>query len=129
VIDLTRLDFDKDVMLILTVTGISGGKNFLNLKTLAGLTFPVHGYYPVPLFWTGYKGLNLPPEGHATYRLLIKTDGKPRHYSLKTPEIFTEFRLWVNGELLDRRGTLTGQEVLFMKPSLYNFIQIEIQLS
>ncbi len=81
----------------------------------------IQGYYPVPLFWTGYKGLALPSEGYATYRLLIKTDGKLRHYSLKTPEIFTGFRLWVNGELLDQRGILPGQEVLFMKPSLYNF--------
>lgn len=122
VIDLTRLDLDKDGYVNLDCNWDFRWEKLLEPEDPGWADVSgVHGYYPVPLFWTGYKGLNLPPEGHATYRLLIKTDGKPRHYSLKTPEIFTEFRLWVNGELLDRRGTLTGQEVLFMKPSLYNF--------
>ncbi len=86
-----------------------------------GDTSGIQGYYPVPLFWTGYRGLNLPSCGFATYRLKVKTRGDLRHYGLKTPEIFTEYRLWINGELIDQRGTIAGDKVRFMKPSVFTF--------
>jgi diguanylate cyclase (GGDEF)-like protein len=86
-----------------------------------GDTSGIQGYYPVPLFWTGYRGLNLPSCGCATYRLKVKTRGDLRHYGLKTPEIFTEYRLWINGELIDQRGSLAGDKVRFMKPSVFTF--------
>lgn len=86
-----------------------------------GDTSGIQGYYAVPLFWTEYKGLNLPSEGFATYRLQVKTRGNLRHYGLQTPEIFTEYRLWINGELIDQRGSLAGDKVRFMKPSVFTF--------
>jgi len=81
----------------------------------------IRGFYPVPLFWTSYKGLNLPSDGFCTYRLRIKTSGKCRNFGIKTPEIFTEYRLWVNGELIDQRGTFDEDIVRFMRPSVFTF--------
>jgi hypothetical protein len=53
------------------------------------------GYYPVPGYWTSYPNLSLPPEGSATYRVLVNTRGKNRPISLLIPEIFTEYRLFL----------------------------------
>lgn len=80
---------------------------------------PDHAYYPVPLFWTAYPGRNYPSVGYGTYRLIIRTSGKDRNYALKTPEIFTEYRLWINGGLVDQHGTIAGKEVRFLKPAVY----------
>ena len=81
----------------------------------------IQGFYPVPLFWTGYKGLNLLSAGCCTYRLHVKTSGRLKNYGLITPEIFTEYRLWINGELIDQRGSFNGGRVKFMKPDVFTF--------
>ena len=79
------------------------------------------GFYPVPLFWTSYRGLKLPSEGFGTYRLTIKTSGESRYYGIKTPEIFSRYRLWINGELIDERWDSDGGDALFLKPSFFVF--------
>lgn len=45
------------------------------------------------------------PHGDATYRAVILTDGVLRDYALELPEIFSRWRLWVNGVLLQSVGT------------------------
>lgn len=87
-------------------------------KEWSGIS-PDHGYYSVPLFWTAYPGRNLPSVGYGTYRLIIRTSGKDRNFALKTPEIFTEYRLWINGGLVDQHGTIAGKEIRFLKPAVY----------
>lgn len=79
------------------------------------------GYFTVPFYWTKYPGLDLPSYGSATYRLVVKTDGSPRLYGVKTPEIYTEYALWVNGDLLDANGNLTGDETVYLHPQIYDF--------
>lgn len=91
-------------------------KDFKNSTTIKPT-----GYYPVPMYWTKYKGLNLPAKGYATYRLKIITNGKLQSLGLKTPEIYTEFRLWINGNLLDEHGSFTDGKVKFLQPKTYSF--------
>lgn len=79
------------------------------------------GYYPVPLFWTKYKGLGLPARGNATYRLRIKTGDCQRPLSIMTPEIFSEYMLWINGMVIDRHGSFAEGRVRFLKPNVYSF--------
>lgn len=63
------------------------------------------GYYPLPLYWTKYTDLNLPAKGFATYRIRINVDETYKSLSIKTPEIYTEYRLWINGEIIDSYGS------------------------
>ena len=79
------------------------------------------GCYPVPKYWTTYKELGLSPEGNATYRLLIHVNGKNRPLSLLTPEIFTEYRLFINGELIDSHGTFARGRIRFLSQRVYTF--------
>ncbi len=78
-------------------------------------------YYPVPLFWTAYEGMNLPSKGFGTYRLIIKTSGQNRNYGIKLPELFSEYRFWINGELVDQRWDNDGKSALFLKPSYHTY--------
>lgn len=79
------------------------------------------GYYPVPKYWTKYKGLDLPSRGYATYRILIDTNGGTQPLSIKTPEIYTEYSLWVNGRLIDGNGSFAGRPVRYLRPDIYTF--------
>ncbi|MDC7234023.1 MAG: GGDEF domain-containing protein [Spirochaetales bacterium] len=73
-------------------------------------------YYPVPLFWTSYKGQDYERVGQGTYRLLIRTSQECQYYGIKLPEIFSEYRLWINSDLVDERWAGEGEKVLFLKP-------------
>jgi two-component system, sensor histidine kinase ChiS len=79
------------------------------------------GYYPVPGYWTSYPDLSLPPEGQATYRLRVHVREKNRTMSLLIPEIFTEYRLFVNGHLMDSHGRFADGRVRFLSPRIYTF--------
>ncbi len=76
-------------------------------------------YFPVPLFWTAYKDRNYNKAGQGTYRLTIITSGACRYYGISLPEIFSEYRFWVNGELVDERWGRDGENVLFLRPSTF----------
>lgn len=82
---------------------------------------PDHGFQPVPLFWTAYPDRRFPSVGYGTYRLIIKTSGKDKNLAVKTPEIFSEYRLWINGVLMDQHGTIAGTGIRFLKPAVYAF--------
>lgn len=79
------------------------------------------GYYAVPKYWTSYRGLNLPSQGDASYRLLIHVKEEKRLLSLLTPEIFTEYRLFVNGELIDSHGKFADGKIRFLSPRVFTF--------
>lgn len=79
------------------------------------------GYYQVPLFWTGYHDRGYPARGYATYRLLVKTNALHRPMSILTPEIFSEYKLWVNGKIIDQHGSFINKPVRFLKPDLFSF--------
>lgn len=90
------------------------------------------GYYALPSYWTKHQGLNLPSYGCATYRIVVKTDGAERLYSLRIPEIYTEYALWVNDELIDANGSFACKEPVYLHPRIYDFYseasEIEIVL-
>ncbi len=44
------------------------------------------------------------PHGQATYRTVVLLDGQPRDYALESTQIFSSWRLWVNGQLLQSVG-------------------------
>ncbi len=79
------------------------------------------GYYAVPLHWTKYRGLNLPPKGYATYRAIVQTNGSQEVLSIKTPEIYTEYSLWINGEIIDQHGSSIGKAPRYLHPHVYTF--------
>lgn len=79
------------------------------------------GYRKVPLYWTKYAGDDLPAKGLATYRLVIRTGKAAEELSLKIPEIYTEFSLWINGKPVDQSGTPAGLPVRYLKPAVHPF--------
>ena len=97
------------------------------------LSLPV--FYPVPQFWTSYPGLNLPAKGYTTYRLIIKTAGNNKNLALQTPELFTEYKVWINGRLVGQNGIDPLCPPRFLKPDIFPFslekgdtIEIVLQL-
>lgn len=93
----------------------------LSPQDLKNASIKATGYYPVPMYWTKYEGLNLPAKGFATYRLKIKTNGKLESLGIKAPEIYTEFKIWINGKLIDEHGSFTDGKVKFLNPKTYSF--------
>ena len=77
------------------------------------------GYYEIPGYWSGYDGLQLPPKGYATYRLVVKLDGDRHVLSLSAPDIYTEYKLWANGELIGSNWTAEGTEPSYLCPKTY----------
>ncbi|HRZ27664.1 MAG TPA: diguanylate cyclase, partial [Spirochaetota bacterium] len=122
ILDLSGLDFDRT-----GAVKLDGEWEFYWNRLLGPDDFtiahpvPPDGYYPVPLFWTGYSGLDLPSQGCATYRLRVLTDDFPRPLSIRTPEIFSEYALWINGKLIDRHGSFAGGPIRFLKPDVFSF--------
>ncbi len=57
-------------------------------------------YVDVPSVWNKYQivGKNLPGEGFATYRLLVKTDGKFTSLALKIPTMSTAYKVMVDSK-------------------------------
>lgn len=121
-LDLTSYDFDKSG----PVTLDGQWEFFWNRLVQPGAdewneASPDHNFYPVPLFWTAYDGRHYPSVGYGTYRLRIRTSGQNKNYAVRTPEIFSEYRLWINGAIVDEHGTLAGGNIRFLKPAVYAF--------
>ncbi len=79
------------------------------------------GYGEVPLFWTHYGNGRLPSKGQATYRLRVSLKSPGMVLSLKTPELFSEHRLWIDGKIVDAHGAFAGGPVRFLKPDVFTF--------
>lgn len=121
VIDLKNWNFDADGNINLDGKWQFYWNKLLSPKDLKNNFVKATGYYPVPMYWTKYEGLHLPAKGFATYRLKIKTNGKLQTLGLKAPEIYTEFKLWINGKLIDEHGSFTDGKVKFLNPKAYSF--------
>jgi two-component system, LytTR family, sensor kinase len=124
VIDLTSENFDeKDVYKL-----AGDWKFYWNQSN------QMTGYYPVPLYWTKYEGLHLPSKGKATYQLTVLLPEHATMLGLKTPELYTAYSLWVNGELIDSNGMTEDQSIGYLKPSLHaiqtqsNRLEIELMI-
>ena len=70
----------------------------------------ITGQTPDTTLYIGqYGGFDLgdpeaPRHGEATYRMTVMLDDIPRQYALELPEVFTDWRLYVNGELRQSVG-------------------------
>lgn len=69
---------------------------------------------PDAYFYLGrYGGFDLgdpdaDPHGRGTYRMVVLLDGTPRQYALELPPVFSRWRLWVNGALMQSVGMGDG---------------------
>jgi len=79
------------------------------------------GYYPVPGYWTNYEGLSLPSEGQATYRLQITGIKPDQLLSIRLPEIYTEYSLWIGGRLIAGNGPLANEDLHYLSPDVFDF--------
>lgn len=79
------------------------------------------GVYPVPVYWTKYDGLSLPSKGAATYRLVIDTAREEELLGLSVPELYTEYALYINGQLLVGNGELGSTTFRFLDPDAFMF--------
>ena len=79
------------------------------------------GWYRVPGYWTGYKGLNLPSRGRACYRLRVKLNTGHQALSLLFPEIFTNYQLFINGRAVRPHDVLPKENIPFLTPRIYTF--------
>ncbi len=90
-------------------------------EEFAGSAPKMTGMYPVPVYWTKYAGLNLPSKGDATYRLLVDTESEYELIGISTPELYTEYALYVNGQLLVGNGKLGGTSFRYLDPDVFMF--------
>jgi len=79
------------------------------------------GTYPVPVYWTKYAGLNLPSQGNATYRLVIDSASEAELLGISTPELYTEYALYINGQLIVGNGDLGDTTFRFLNPDVFVF--------
>jgi two-component system, sensor histidine kinase ChiS len=121
VMDLGDWDFARDGAVKLAGDWAFYWNRFLKPDDFSRSQPPLTGYRKVPRYWTKYPGDDLPAKGSATYRLVIKTHGPVGELSLKTPEIYTEFSLWINGKPIDRHGTPAGLPFRYLKPAVHTF--------
>lgn len=99
----------------------------------AGSVTKPDGYFPVPMYWTAYEKRSLPSEGKATYRLVIDNDFEGLPLSISIPEIYTEYRLYINNRVIESNGSFNNTRARFLKPQTFTFYsdtgRIEIVLN
>jgi sensor histidine kinase YesM len=76
------------------------------------------GYYPVPMSWTRYQDLSLPPLGDATYQIEIQLPSDMESLALLLPKIYTEYQIWSNGSLLAANGFSDSVQPRYMSQKL-----------
>lgn len=87
---------------------LADGWSFYQGKLLAPDAVADHA--PDAYFYIGrYGGFDLgdpmrEPYGRGTYRTVILTDGPEQEYALEMTPIYSRWRLWVNGKLVQRVG-------------------------
>ncbi len=79
------------------------------------------GYCTMPAYWTQYKDFDLSSNGRATYRIVVRTGGSSRLYSMRTPDIYTEYSLWINGTRIDACGSFMNEQAVYLHPRTYDF--------
>ena len=83
-------------------------------------------YVKVPKSWTNYEidSVKLTNEGFATYRLIInkKPDSTETIYGLKISSVFSNYMLWVNGNLITEVGRVGTKDALSVPQFKYQDI-------
>nr|MBU8893351.1 GAF domain-containing protein [Bacteroidales bacterium] len=96
-------------------------QDFKNLKS--GIN---PDYVKVPKSWTSYQidSVKIPNEGFATYRLIInkKADSTATIYGLKISSVFSNYILWINGNLITEVGKVGTNDDLSVPQFKYQDI-------
>ena len=107
IIDLTEWDFDRN-----GIVKLNGDWEFYWLELLKPEDFKDTSlelekeYIKVPSSWAKHtrNTTKLTYEGYATYRLKIRVKNNKSYYCLKIHDIFTNYKLWINGEYMNEIG-------------------------
>lgn len=112
VLDLTSCDFDEKESFFLNGEWEFYWNQLLYPGDFDSLTISSCKYRYMPSIWENYEidGKNLPPYGYTTYRLKIEQNKRGEILALKVGEIFTAFRIWVNGKELVSTGSVGTNE-------------------
>ncbi len=119
------ISFSKDELQKKGSIGLDGNWEFYWNKSYTPQDFKkpgkIHpdGYFPVPMYWPKNKKLPLPSRGLATYRLSIKSDLKAIPVSISIPEIYTEYRLFINGKTVYSHGRFSDGKTHFLNPRTF----------
>lgn len=74
------------------------------------------GYVSVPGYWTLYGEPAYPPVGRATYRLMVENVPAGENLAIRLPEVYTEYALWADGELLLAHGVFANEPPRYLRP-------------
>ena len=78
-------------------------------------------YIKIPGSWTNLMidSKKLPHKGYATYRLIIIVDTNYENYGIKINDIFSSYKIWINGKFYDEVGKVDTLKKL-VKPKFYS---------
>ena len=70
-------------------------------------------YAPFPSLWSNLTidGKRLSHKGFATYRVIIKNDTLLPIMAIEIPDVYTAYRLWLNGEIISENGDVGSTRV------------------
>ncbi len=70
-------------------------------------------YAPFPELWTNLTidGKSLTAKGYATYRLIVKNDTLLPLMAIEMPDVYSAYKLWVNGKLIAANGEVGKSSV------------------
>ncbi len=118
-LDLSQVDFNRETVVL------NGNWEFYWKQLLTPHDFNFNliptGYYNVDMPWSSYPDLKLPSKGYATYRLILKMDDKKHLLNLRLSSIYSEYRLWINGKLLENNISDATHPARYMHHSSYDF--------
>lgn len=121
ILDLTKWDFNQQGNVKLDGNWAFYWNQYLLPGEFESSEAHLTGYYPVPRYWTKYTGLNLPPKGYATYRVVVDTEKVYDVLSIKVAEIYTDYSLYINGEKTYSHGSFNGDLPEYLRPDVYTF--------
>lgn len=107
VIDLTNWDFSKDGTINLNGEWEFYWKEILTPETIRKAdSLPGKCFIKSPGSWTNSKFTQQKwsCKGYGTYHLIIKVSGKHSYYSLKINDIYTSYKVWINGQFITEIG-------------------------
>ncbi|WP_157493896.1 7TM diverse intracellular signaling domain-containing protein [Fulvivirga imtechensis] len=117
-LDISLVDFNQAGLVSLDGEWEFYWKQLLAPDDFKAFADPDPHYFAVPEVWNNkYAGLQeLAPEGYATYRLLLlRNDSERQLLSLSIPNVYTNYKLWINGVILSSNGNV-GTEASLAKP-------------
>lgn len=117
-LDISQIDFSEVGFVRLDGEWEFYWKQLLVPEDFKAFKYPDAQYFTVPEVWNNnYLGLKaLTSDGYATYRLLIlRKDIDRTLLSLSLPNVYTNYKLWVNGVVLSSNGHV-GTKASSAKP-------------